>query len=126
MLVLGGTPLNLHKLIKLKHPPLAARVPLATLVEDGHARVVHTRFPLARLALAVLGTALFAPALGPAGDLQAGVVVVGLGRRRRRRGRALCRLDGCSAGGSSVVEGRDLGVERGVILGRLLLLELRA
>lgn len=36
--------LDLHELVKLQHPPLAARPPFATLMEDWLARVMHTFF----------------------------------------------------------------------------------
>lgn len=39
--VLGRAPLDLHELVELQHPPLAAAIPLAAFVEDGEARVVH-------------------------------------------------------------------------------------
>ena len=85
-------PLDLHKLVKLHDPPLTATPPLAALVEDGRARVMHTAlsFPIASF---VHSAASFPPARHALLDLQTRVVVFRLWRRCGRSrwlGRSLC------------------------------------
>lgn len=99
--VLGRAAFDAHELIELEHPPLAAAVPLAALVEDGHARVVHALLVLAALAARVCRGAGFALAGCVGGDGERDVIVlVGfLGRGLGRGGR-----DGRGDGGLGLRE----------------------
>jgi hypothetical protein len=74
---LGFAPLDLHELVELQHPPLAARPPLWPLVEDGRAGVMHAGLVVSALRTAVRMRAALAPARLALGDREAGVVVFG-------------------------------------------------
>lgn len=71
--VLGLAALDLHKLVKFEDSSLAAAVPLATLVEDGRARMVDALLTLPAAAR-VLGSARPAPTLRAGGDFESRVV----------------------------------------------------
>src|SRR5687767_10709163 len=83
VLILCLTPFNLQELIKLQHPPLAARITLASLMEYRHARMVDALLPITRCALAVFGIASPPPAFLAIWDLEARIVVFGIWRRWR-------------------------------------------
>lgn len=80
---LGLAPFNVHELVKLQHPPLAATPPLASLVEDGHPGVVHAALAFPVPALEFLPAAL-PPTRHARLDLETCIVVFGLFGRRRR------------------------------------------
>lgn len=82
MPLLHRTPRNLHKLVKLQHPPLAATPPLAPLVKHRLARVMHALLTIPRLALCVLRTARPPPTRSIDRDLCVWVVGLVLWRRR--------------------------------------------
>lgn len=73
--------LDLHELVKLQHPPLAARPSLAALVEDGRSGMVHALLLVPR-DRRIVGRLAPAPAAGRIGrDLEGWVVLLGLGGR---------------------------------------------
>jgi len=87
MSILRLAPLNVHKLIKLQHPPLAATPPLTPLMKDGRPRVMYTLLAVPLPTLKVDPTAL-SPARHALLDLQARIVIlIVLGRLRRRPAR---------------------------------------
>ena len=105
MPLLPRTPRNLHKLIKLKHPPLTATPPFAPLVENRLARVMHALLPVPRRARHVLCATSPPLARRVRGDFDGRVVGFVFGRCRRgllwRGGRV------CACGGEGVCCGRD-------------------
>ncbi len=89
--------LDLHELVELEHPALAAAVALAALVKNGSARVVDAVLVVGPLLALLIGrVAPFPPTLLGVGDLELGLVVFGLGGRWRCRGGGLGH-EGCAA-----------------------------
>lgn len=120
VLILGLAALNLHELIKLQNPPLAARVTLASLVENWYSWVVDTFLVVSRTTLLVSSTTCSSLAANTIGNLETGVVVFRLGSWGRRGGSMLSSRNWCT-GGSRSVQRIDLLGESSIVLLRLLL-----
>lgn len=115
MLRLGRAAGDAHELVKLEHAALAARPALASLVEEGLARVVGTLLVAPVLAGFVHAAAAFALAGCVVGDGGVFGVALVLGRCGSARGRSARRLSGYGLAG----DGRwEVG---GVFFGLLLL-----
>lgn len=82
MSVLGLATLNLHEFVEFQHPPLAATVAFAALVEDGDTGMVHAILCVAPLGTLFVGSAACtSPTHTSIGNLERWVVVIRLGRR---------------------------------------------
>lgn len=68
---------NLHKLIELQHPPLAACIALAPLMKNRHSRMENALLSLPTLTI-ILMTACLPSAYLALRNLQTGFVVLGL------------------------------------------------